>query len=183
MKRLLGCLILFLCLPTLTSLLAQSGDSGALHRFQYFVGEWTGKETGSPGIGKGRRTYRYILQNRYLHGENQSVFEPQEKNPTGEVHDDWTVFSFDTARKTVIVRQFNSEGFVNRLVLQDPENEKELVFVSEASENAPPGLRVRLSYRILNENEFAETFELARPGQDFAGLLENHWTRVTGKKQ
>lgn len=145
---------------------------------QSLVGQWRGHETGVAGEGKGERVYEFILGGRYLLSKNISRFEPQERNPKGEVHQDWAIFSYDQNRDALIAREFNSEGFVNRLV-QDKQasDESSLVFVSEASENAPPGLRARLTLRIKSRDELEEIFEIALPGKDFAVFLRNYWTR------
>jgi len=146
--------------------------------FEYFAGSWQGRETGRAGIGKGSRTYEFIMGGQYLYARNQSVFEPQGKKAERETHEDWTFFSYDKYRETFIVRQFNVEGFVNHFVLDSlSHDQKTFVFVTESSENAPPGLRARLRVQIKNENEFAESFELAPPDQDFAPMLQNYWKR------
>ena len=103
---------------------------------------------------------------------------PQEKNPKGEVHEDRTYYSYDTNRKVIACRQFNSEGFINQFVLDSlSSDQKTLIFITENSENAPTGLRVRLIYEIKNENEFVETFELGFVGKQFSCWMTNHWKR------
>jgi len=54
---------------------------------------------------------------------------------------------------------------------------KTFVFVTESIENISSGWRARGTYRILNENEFTETFELAAPDKDFEVYIENHFKR------
>ncbi|HXV59540.1 MAG TPA: hypothetical protein VEK15_02515, partial [Vicinamibacteria bacterium] len=51
---------------------------------KYFVGEWRGQESGSAGVGRGERNYELAIGGQYLVSRNTSVFEPQEKNPSGE---------------------------------------------------------------------------------------------------
>ena len=138
-----------------------------------------GEESGSFGQGKGTRTYRRILQDRYLLSDNRSVFEPQPGLPDGNEHSDWTIFSYDSARGLIVIRQFNSEGFVNRFVQEEQPTGEPLVFVSEASENAPEGLRARLTLDIVSETEIKETFELANPDQELRVVLRNHWRKQT----
>ena len=76
-------------------------------------------------------------------------FEPQEKNPEGEVHEDWAFFSFDQNRNSLVMRQFNVEGFVNRYVLDSLSSDgSRLILISENSENAPPGLMARYTLEI-----------------------------------
>ena len=38
--------------------------------------------------------------------KTRSVFEPTEKNPKGEIHEDFGVFSYDRTRKTFVMREF-----------------------------------------------------------------------------
>lgn len=149
-----------------------------LEPLAFLVGEWRGEEDARFGRGEGEREYRFILNERYLLSQNLSRFEPQEDLPEGDRHEDWTFFSYDDNRETFVVRQFNSEGFVNRFVLDPSSTVPEtMVFVSEASENAPPGLRARLTYEKVSDDELQETFELAMPGEDFSVVTRNRWTR------
>src|SRR5215470_10926634 len=121
---------------------------------------------GQPGNGKVEREYQFVLNGKYLQAKNKSTYPPQEKNPKGEVHEDWSMFSYDSARKKVILRQFHVEGFANQYVLES-ESREQIVFVPEAIENIPAGWRARESYRVIGPDEFIERFELAEPGKDF----------------
>lgn len=147
--------------------------------FQFLLGSWRGRETGKAGEGRGERTYRLVLDDRYLFSENRSVFEPQEANPEGEVHEDRGYLSYDAAREAFVLRSFHSEGFVNQYVLEerDPAGET-FVFVAEEMENVPEGWRARLTLRRRGENAFQETFELAAPDSDYEVFLENEWVRA-----
>lgn len=152
-----------------------------LEPLSVFLGEWRGEEHGVFGEGIGRRSYRRIIKGRYLLGENSSEFPPQEGLPEGDSHADWAIFSYDQGRGTYVLRQFTSEGFVNRYVLEPGASVPEqMVFTSEASENAPAGLRTRLSYQVVSEDEFMEVFEIAPPGQEYSVVIRNRWRRVGG---
>ena len=147
--------------------------------FQFFAGEWRGEESASFGDGRGERTYEFIVQGRFLLGQNHSVFPPQDGLPDGDIHDDWTVFSYDSARETFVLRQFNSEGFVNTFVLQDPSTLPDrMVFVLVASENAS-GARGSLTYARQRDDTFEEVFELTMPGVDSPITIRNRWRRAT----
>jgi hypothetical protein len=145
---------------------------------KYFVGAWEGMAKGQPGNGKVEREYQFVLNGKYLQAKNKSTYPPQEKNPKGEVHEDWGLFSYDRGRKQFILRQFHAEGFVNQYSLdRAASNDKTLVFVTESIENIPAGWRARESYRILNSDEFVETFELSGPGKEFEVYSENRFKR------
>jgi hypothetical protein len=142
------------------------------------IGKWEGDVNGEPGAGKAEREYVFAMNNRFIHVRNKSIYPPQEKNPKGEMHEDVGFFSYDKAAKKLMLRQFHIEGFVNQFALDSVSDDgRTIVFISTAIENIPPGWRARETYRILNENEFIETFALAEPNHDFATYSETRFRR------
>ena len=145
---------------------------------KYFVGQWEGTGKGKPGESKVRREYRFVLNGKFLQVQNQSEYAPQPANSKGELHEDWGLISFDKARKQFVLRQFHVEGFVSQYVTADVSADgKTIVFTSESIENIPAGWRARETYRILSDDEFTETFELAGPGKEFEVYTENRLRR------
>jgi hypothetical protein len=146
--------------------------------FNYFVGTWKGAGKGDPGISQLEREYKLVFGGKFLNVSHKSVYQPQEKNPKGETHEDWGFFSYDRTRKLYVLRQFHVEGFVTQYRSETiaPDG-KTLVFTSESLENLPAGFRARETYRILNNDEFVEVFELSEPGKEFAVYSENHFKR------
>lgn len=132
----------------------------------FMVGRWEGTSDGQPGKGTLRREYTRVLNGRFVHVRNRSEYPVQERNPKGEVHEDEGFFSFDRARKRLVLRQFHVEGFVNHYV-QDEDTSSALVFTSESIENIPAGWRARETYVAHGADEFEEVFELAEPGKPF----------------
>ncbi len=146
--------------------------------FKYFVGKWEGTGKGQPGVSKTQREYRFVLNDKFLQVQNKSVYEPQPKNPKGEVHEDWGLMGFDKGRKKFVFRQFHVEGFVNQYVMSSSSPDgKAIVFTTESIENIPTGFRARETYKILGPDEFVEIFEIAEPGKDFELYIENHYRR------
>jgi hypothetical protein len=145
----------------------------------FLVGSWQGAGEGQAGTSQVERSYHFILNGKFLQATNISTYLPQERNPKGEVHEDWGIFSYDTVRKTFVFRQFHIEGFVNQYILEDlaPDGGV-LAFVTESIENIPTGWRAREIYKVLNPDEFTETFELAAPDKGFEIYSENHFKRV-----
>jgi hypothetical protein len=145
-----------------------------------FVGRWEGEVKGEPGTGKAEREYSFILNERFIQIVNRSTYPPQEKNPQGEEHEDIGFFSYDKSAKRFVLRQFHIEGFVNQFNVESISDDgRAIVFVSTAIENIAPGWRARETYRILNDNEFVETFALAEPNRDFSTYSEAHFRRVS----
>jgi hypothetical protein len=142
------------------------------------IGKWEGDVTGEPGAGKAEREYVFVMNDRFIHVRNKSIYPPQEKNPKGETHEDTGFFSYDEAAKKLILRQFHIEGFVNQFALDGVSDDgRIIVFISTVIENIAPGWRARETYQILNENEFIETFALAEPNREFATYSETHFWR------
>ena len=166
-------LVTLMLLPTL--IFAQEDKTQDIWApFKFFVGSWEGTGKGCPGISKVEAEFQFVLNGRYLQVKGKSVFEPQEKNPQGEVHEDWGLVSYDQNRKRYVLRQFHVEGFVNQYVLDSlsPDG-KTFVFVTESMENIPAGWRAKVTYKILNEDEFSVIFEFAAPEKDFEVYSEN----------
>lgn len=142
------------------------------------LGKWEGEVSGEPGKGKAEREYAFTLNDRFIQVANKSIYPPQEKNKKGETHEDAGFISYDKAAKKLVLRQFHVEGFVNHYVLDSiSEDGRTIVFVTTAIENIAPGFRGRETYRIVNDDEFVETFAMAEPGKDFATYSETHFRR------
>ncbi|MFQ5986316.1 MAG: hypothetical protein ACE5KQ_03055 [Thermoplasmata archaeon] len=120
----------------------------------------------------------FVLQGKVLRIRNRSRYEPQEKNPEGEVHEDWGFISYDKIRDTFVLREFHVEGYVNQYRLDSvSEDGSTLVFLTESLENVPDGWRGRETFRFSGPDEFQNVFELARPGEDFEVYVETHLRR------
>jgi hypothetical protein len=132
---------------------AQPPASDVLSPVRVLVGKWRASSEGQPGRATVEREYSGLFGSRFIQVRNQSTYAPQEKNPKGEVHEDMGVFSFDQARKQIVLRQFHLEGFVNQYVAEAPSKPKTVVFTTEAIENIPPGFRARETYTILGSDE------------------------------
>jgi len=173
----LGLLVIFL-VPALLQPQPSTGGS-PLDSLKFFVGHWQGTSQGKPGQGKGERNYEFVLGGRFLQVKNKTIYPPQEKNLKGEVHEDIGFYSHDDQRKKFVFRQFHVEGFVNEYVEQQiAPDDRTLVFVTDRIENIPEGWRARETYKIVNQNEYTEVFELARPQKNFELYTQSHWKRV-----
>jgi len=161
-------------LPAQESVATPSWDS-----LKFFIGDWKGTIQGEPGHGTGERHYEFLLRGKFLRATNKSVYPQQEKNPKGEVHEDLGLYSYDDKRKKFMLRQFHVEGFVNEYIEQEISADgKTMRFVTERIENIPDGWRGRETYKIVNQDEYTEVFELAPPQKDYALYSESHWKRV-----
>lgn len=132
------------------------------------IGTWNGTSDGQPGKGKYERSYAFALNKKFIEVRNKSIYPPSKDKPKGEVHEDHGFISYDRVRKTFVLRQFHTEGFVNQYKIESisPDG-KTIVFISEGIENIPAGFRAKETYLITSENEFAEVFELAEPDKEF----------------
>lgn len=171
--------LLTIILMLTSVVLSQTGKvQSTWEPLKVLVGSWEGTGKGQPGNSRVEREYQLVLGDRFLQVKNKSTYAPQKENPKGEVHEDWGLFSYDRARKQFVLRQFHIEGFVNQYRLEQAAPDgKIFVFVTESIENIASGWRARESYKIVNANEFIETFELAEPGKDFEVYTETQFKR------
>ena len=146
--------------------------------FKYFAGTWEGKGEGKSGVSEVWKKFEFVLGGKYLRMTTQANFEPQEKNPKGEVHEDVGYISYDRFRKKFVFRQFHIEGFINRYILESiSEDGKTFRWVSEEMENAPPGWKVEIIYTIKENDIMEESFNLGMPGRDLECYMLNWLTR------
>lgn len=178
--------VLIITLAAYTLLLAadngQQKKTDPWEPIRFLVGDWVGNAEGQGGTGTVQRTYSFVIKDRYLHEKNISTYPPQEANKAGEVHEHWSFFSYDRIRKTLVLRQFHQEGFVNQYILNTAESKPgKLVFDSECFENFDNKWKARETYEIRSADEFIETFELGEPGKALEVYSRNHFKRVQGK--
>lgn len=133
-----------------------------------FLGTWRGKGEGQAGISSVERSYTSVLGGNFILVRNVSTYAPQERNRTGERHEDLGFYSFDKARKRLVLRQFHVESFFAQYVAaSEALDGPQLVFNSEAIENIPAGFRARETYRFSGNDRLEEIFETADPGATF----------------
>ena len=143
---------------------------------KFLEGKWIDEK---PGVSKVVQDYEFIMNGKYLSMKTRAVFEPSEKNPKSEVHEDFGIFSYDQSRKTLVFRQFHIEGFVIYYALEKKDqNEKELTFVSEQIENAPPGTKTKEIFKFVGEDKVEQSFHVAWPNREFACYSLNNLTRI-----
>lgn len=174
-------LVIALCLVPATMVTADqqpTGETQLLSSLDPLIGRWEGTSEGQPGKGTVEREYSRILNARFVHERNRSVYPPQERNPTGEQHEDIGIFSVDRSRKRIVFRQFHIEGFVNEYVQEASSGDRTFVFVTESIENIPSGWRARETYTLIGPDEFEEVFELAPPGKTFEVYSRSRLKRV-----
>ena len=140
---------------------SQSSETG-LDRLSFMLGEWRGTSSGQPGEGTIERVCARILNDQFIECRATTTYPPQEKTRKGEVHVERAIYSYDKKEKTLRLRQFHGEGFVNSYAEAEP-----LSFVTTEIENIPPGWRARETYQRVTRDSWTERFELARPGKDF----------------
>jgi hypothetical protein len=157
---------------------AQEARPDRLAAIAWLVGDWTGTGEGQVGRSTVQRQIARIHNDRFIRVEARSDYPPQPNNPGGEVHSTTDVWSFDRRRGLLVMRQFNSLGFVLTYV-QDAAASSggRIVLVSEALENGPPGWRTRYTYERVGEDGFQELFELDS-GNGMAPYVTNRFRRV-----
>ena len=145
---------------------------------RFLQGAWQGAAEGEPGKGTVKRSYTFVLKDRFIQERNISTYPPQPDNKSGEVHEHWSFFSHDRKRDVLVLRQFHQEGFVNQFVMtKSASTAKQLIFDSESLENLGTW-RARETYDLISNDEFIETFELGAPGKPLQVYSKTHFKRV-----
>ncbi|MGZ8348060.1 MAG: hypothetical protein ACXWUP_13205 [Allosphingosinicella sp.] len=160
MRRALAILIL-LCALAPGGASAAPASADPLAAISWLVGNWAGVGEGQPGTSTSSRHAERIHDNHFIRVEARSVYPAQQANPSGEVHTSLDLWSFDRRRDRLVMRQFDSLGFVSTYVQDRAASvDSRLVLVSEGLENVPTGWRARYTYEHVGSGEYRELFEL-----------------------
>ncbi len=164
-------LAIFLILSAVFLISQEEAKIDVWKPLQFLEGSWFGRGAGS----KVTQEYQFVLNRKFLQMKTRAVFEPTEKKPEGEVHEDMGIFSYDQFRKKFVLRSFYVEGFVNQYILDNTsEYRKTLTFVTEQIENAPIGTKAKLIYKIINNDEMEQSFHVAWPGKEYSCYSVNN---------
>ena len=160
----------------MTVLRAQAGAAETpLHRLDFLEGVWTGEIDGTIGPADGRRSYRFVLGDRFLHMTHDR--DPKERAPSEEAHEEWSIFSHDSERGVITLREFLVEGLVNTYRCALDEGPTSLVCESEATEGSS-GLSLWLQYEFGDPDRFTETFRIFGPDGALQVQMVGEWRRT-----
>jgi hypothetical protein len=168
--------VLFLGL--LSSGVAAPVPSG-LQDLQWLIGDWKGTGEGDPGTSSSERHIASFLDGKYLRVDGRSVYEKQPKNPEGDIHGELGLWSYDRSRQTLVLREFDTLGFVSTYVLDAAASKPDhWVLVAESLVNVPQGWKARYLYTRVSSEEYQEVLELDPDGKGFKPYVTNRFRRV-----
>ena len=159
---------------------AAEPQADGLAELRWLVGEWRGVGQGDPGTSGSERHIDSYLDAKYIRSQGRSVYPKQEKNPKGEVHSQLDLWSYDRARGSIVLRQFDTLGFIGTYVLdQAASGPDRWVLVAESLENVPKGWKARYVFTRKSDDEYHEMLELDPDGKGFQAYVTNRFLRVT----
>ncbi len=178
-KQIAATALLLLLVETMAPVSAFA-EEVSLERMSFLLGEWRGVGEGKWGQSASERSYSSVFDGTFIQGQGRSVYPRQEKNPAGEIHQTIDLYSFDQNRKTVVLRQFDNEGFVTTyyLNLESLTGDK-MEFVAEHLENVPASWRARVTFQTGEDGELLEHFDLDTATGAFQRYLTTRFYRVS----
>lgn len=146
----------------------------------FLVGDWTGVAEGEPGTSASQRHAVRVHNGHFIQVQGRSVYPRQPKNKSGEVHTSTDLWSYDGQRKRIVLRQFDSLGFVSTYV-EDPaaSTAGRIVLTSEHLENVPAGWKARYTYEYRAPDTYHELFELSTGSAGFKPYVAGTFLRAT----
>jgi hypothetical protein len=159
---------------------AAQPQADGLAELRWLVGEWRGVGEGDPGTSGSERYIDSFLEGKYLRARGRSVYPKQEKNPKGEIHEELDLWSYDRARSAIILRQFDTLGFVGTYVLDKTSSTADRwVLTAESLENVPKGWKARYIITRKSDDEYHEQLELDPDGKGFKPYVTNRFLKTT----
>jgi len=149
-----------------------------LAAISWLVGDWAGVGEGQPGTSASTRHGERIHNAHFIRVEGRSVYPRQDRNPSGEIHTSSDLWSFDRRRNLLVMRQFDSLGFVSTYVQDRAASiDGRLVLLSEHLENVPAGWRARYTYEHAGTDGYHELFELDS-GNGYERYVDGRFLRL-----
>lgn len=167
-------------LTTLSPLLSAAEPKvDGLAPLRWMVGEWRGVGQGDPGTSGSERHIDSYLNGKFIRAQGRSVYPKQDQNPKGEIHAELDLWSFDKARSTIILRQFDTLGFVCTYVLDNSASAADRwVLMAESLENVPAGWKARYIITRKSDDEYHEQLELDPDGKGFKPYVMNRFLKI-----
>lgn len=69
-------------------------------RVRFLLGQWEGTTEGQPGKGVSTRSCTLVLRDQFVEVRNVATYDPTDKRPGGEVHEDFGLMVYSRARFT-----------------------------------------------------------------------------------
>ena len=159
---------------------AAEPPADGLAEFRWLVGEWRGVGQGDPGTSGSERHIDSYLNDKFIRATGRSVYPKQEANPKGEIHEQLNLWSYDRSRKVIVLREFDTLGFVGTYVLDKAVSAQERwVLVAESLENVPKGWKARYVITRKSADEYHEMLELDPDGKGFKPYVTNRFLKIS----
>ncbi len=135
---------------------------------EWLVGEWRGYgQFGSGPTNYIHKTYVYEMGGMFIVGRTTSMFPPEELSTDYEIHQDWVIF-YKAGEDVFKAKTFYIESFVTSEKVTVKEDGSVIVMETEQIDNAPPGMKTRMTWTRRSNDRFELHFELAMPGQEYS---------------
>ena len=145
----------------------------------WLVGEWQGYGQFPSRTTYIHKKYYYDVGGMFFIERTLSMFPPEEETSTEyEIHQDFTSVYRDDSSGGFLAKGFFVEGFVWSSKVDAGEDGSTIVLETVDIDNAPPGMRGRITYTRESEDSYTATFEIAMPGAEYKLFEELVMDRV-----
>lgn len=135
--------------------------------YRFLLGDWVGEDTGGPGKGSGKISFRLDLEDKVIVRKNRAEYPAAPGRPAATHEDLMVIYRAEGGNPTKAI-YFDNEGHVIHYTASFSEDKETLIFLSEA---APATPRFRLSYTKGEQGSVGIKFEMAPPGKPDAFRL------------
>lgn len=144
----------------------------------WLVGQWQGYGRFTNRTTYIHKEYYYDVAGMFLIERTLDMFPPPEPSTEFEIHQDFTVFYRDTQTGRLKAKGFYVEGFVWSSDLTVSDNGRTIIIEATEIDNAPQGMRGKITILRDGDDEYRAIFDLAMPAKDYEELEELVMTRV-----
>jgi len=167
------------------SLQLQATDhTWTLSSLKPLAGKWVGKGEGKSGPFVVKQVFSFALQKTHVLNKTTARFKPQDGEKTGQLRESVGFFSYDPAEKSILYREFTSDGQVNRYKLKRVSKDgMTFTFQSNKGNGNQAEKQARLIFQVTNQSNLKVIFSQSPDGKTFREVETVQLRRVKRKKK
>jgi hypothetical protein len=164
--------------------LAAAEPASTLAPLAPLSGKWVGRGEGTNGPSVVKQVFAFAMGESHFVNKTTARFKPKNGEKTGQLQESAGFFSYDPAEKSILYREFTSDGQVNRYKLERVSKDgMTLTFQSDEGNGNQAEKQVRLIFQVTNQSNLQVIFSQSPDGKTFTPVETLQMRRVKQKKK
>ncbi|NOY23336.1 MAG: hypothetical protein GXO70_07485 [Acidobacteria bacterium] len=168
----------------LTPQISAAESASTLAPLKPLSGKWVGRGDGVDGPTVVKHIFSFVLGKAHFLNKETERFKPKDGEKVGQLRNSAGFFSIGPAKKSILYREFTSDGQVHRYKLITVSKDGlTLTFQSEQEEENQGGKQTRLTFQLTKRNALQIIRSQSTDGKNFKQIKSIQLKRIKQKKK